>query len=145
MGLGHQDFRYAGQDAQSRATRSSGGSTTTATRRRPICWPCTTKTRASRSASCCAIPWTTPSIGSCARHDLSDIEPLQTTVYDDGKLAYDPPPLEEIRRQRDADLERLDPGIRRLVNPHIYHVSLSQQLWDLKQELIEDARSQNMA
>jgi nicotinate phosphoribosyltransferase len=77
--------------------------------------------------------------------DLSNIEPLQTTVYADGKLAYDPPPLDEIRRQRDMDLERLDPGIRRLVNPHIYHVSLSQQLWDLKQELIEDARSQNLA
>ena len=73
--------------------------------------------------------------------DLSAIEPLQTTVYTDGKLAYEPPPLEEIRRQRDADLERLDPGIRRLVNPHIYHVSLSQQLWDLKQELIEEGAS----
>jgi nicotinate phosphoribosyltransferase len=33
----------------------------------------------------------------------------------------------------------LDSGIRRLVNPHIYHVSLTQQLWDLKQELIAQA------
>ena len=52
--------------------------------------------------------------------------------------------LDEIRQQRVADVEALDPGIRRLVNPHIYHVSLSQQLWDLKQELIESAMKQNL-
>ena len=37
-------------------------------------------------------------------------------------------------------MARLDPGVRRLVNPHIYHVSLSQRLWDLKQTLIEAAK-----
>jgi hypothetical protein len=26
------------------------------------------------------------------------------------------------------------------VNPHVYHVSLSERLWDLKQRLIERAR-----
>jgi nicotinate phosphoribosyltransferase len=34
---------------------------------------------------------------------------------------------------------RLDVGVRRLMNPHIYHVSLSQHLWDMKQSLIADA------
>jgi nicotinate phosphoribosyltransferase len=33
-------------------------------------------------------------------------------------------------------MERLDAGVKRLVNPHVYHVSLSEQLWDLKQRLI---------
>jgi nicotinate phosphoribosyltransferase len=33
-------------------------------------------------------------------------------------------------------VERLDAGVRRIVNPHIYHVSLSQPLWELKQELL---------
>jgi nicotinate phosphoribosyltransferase len=37
---------------------------------------------------------------------------------------------------------RLDPGVRRLVTPHIYHVSLSQKLWDLKQELIREAKGE---
>ena len=41
-------------------------------------------------------------------------------------------------------MEALDPGVRRLVNPHIYHVSLSQPPWDLKQELIEQARRSNI-
>jgi nicotinate phosphoribosyltransferase len=30
-----------------------------------------------------------------------------------------------------------------LVNPHIYHVSLSQPMWDLKQRLITEAMAQN--
>jgi nicotinate phosphoribosyltransferase len=41
-------------------------------------------------------------------------------------------------------VEALDPGVRRLVNPHIYHVSLSQKLWDLKQALIDEARRDNI-
>lgn len=31
--------------------------------------------------------------------------------------------------------------IRRLVNPYAYHVSLTQRLWDLKQQLVRTARS----
>jgi hypothetical protein len=31
---------------------------------------------------------------------------------------------------------RLDPGVRRLVNPHIYHVSLTERLFALKEELL---------
>ena len=62
------------------------------------------------------------------------MERLLVDVFVEGKIVYDFPPLEELRRRRHADLESMDPGIRRLVNPHIYHVSLSQELWDLKQE-----------
>ena len=39
---------------------------------------------------------------------------------------------------READVERLDPGVRRLMNPHIYHVSLTEKLWNYKQELIRE-------
>jgi len=59
--------------------------------------------------------------------------------------AYDPAldtqqELMQIRQRRDKDIASLHPGILRLVNPHIYHVSLSEPLHDLKQELIEDLR-----
>jgi nicotinate phosphoribosyltransferase len=40
-------------------------------------------------------------------------------------------------------MERLDPGVRRLLNPHIYHVSLTERLWDVKQHLIATARDQS--
>ena len=58
-------------------------------------------------------------------------EPVSTSAL--------PPPHEAIvaaRSRRLADLERLDPGVRRLVNPHVYHVSLTAQLAKLKQEMI---------
>ncbi|WP_420644488.1 nicotinate phosphoribosyltransferase [Candidatus Leptofilum sp.] len=67
---------------------------------------------------------------------VSHIEPLLTTVWDEGKLVYGLPTLAQIRQQRRADIDRLDSGVRRLINPHIYHVSLSPKLWQLKQTLI---------
>ena len=67
---------------------------------------------------------------------LSEVEPLLVEVLRDGRLVYELPDIEAIRRRRIADVERLDPGVRRLINPHVYHVSLTQKLWDLKQELI---------
>ncbi len=67
---------------------------------------------------------------------LSAVEPLLETVLREGTRHGESVPLEEIRARRVHDLERLDPGVRRLVNPHRYHVSLSQSLWDLKQELV---------
>lgn len=72
--------------------------------------------------------------------EISHVEPLHVEMVRAGSRSADFPSLEEIRTQRAADVERLDPGIRRLVNPHIYHVSLSERLWDLKQELIAEAR-----
>ncbi|MCB8947850.1 MAG: nicotinate phosphoribosyltransferase [Ardenticatenaceae bacterium] len=69
---------------------------------------------------------------------VSHIEPLLTTIWQDGKLVYKLPTLEQIRQQRRDDIARLDAGVRRLINPHIYHVSLSPKLWQLKQSLIEE-------
>lgn len=70
------------------------------------------------------------------RSAISEIEPLLVKVLDEGRLVIDLPPIEELRARRQADVDRLDPGVKRLINPHIYHVSLSDKLWDLKQSLI---------
>jgi nicotinate phosphoribosyltransferase len=51
----------------------------------------------------------------------------------------DPAVIAEARRRRVADLERLDPGVKRLVNPHVYHVSVTRRLADLKARLIAEA------
>jgi nicotinate phosphoribosyltransferase len=72
--------------------------------------------------------------------DCLEIEPLLETVWQEGKEVSTMPSLDEIRQRRKRDLERLDPGVRRLLNPHIYHVSLSPQLWQLKQDLIAGFR-----
>ena len=68
---------------------------------------------------------------------ISRIEPLHTRVLHDGNLVYELPTIDQIRQNRINDLEQLDTGVRRLLTPHIYHVSLTKALWDLKQSLIQ--------
>ncbi|HOJ01937.1 MAG TPA: hypothetical protein PLL88_09990, partial [Anaerolineaceae bacterium] len=68
--------------------------------------------------------------------ELSSIEPLHEDILVDGKLVYDFPSLQEIRSIREKDMADLYPGVKRLVMPHNYHVSLSQKLWDLKHTLV---------
>jgi nicotinate phosphoribosyltransferase len=77
------------------------------------------------------------------RREILSMESLLVEVLRQGRLVYDLPSLDEMRQYRNEDVERLDPGVRRLVNPHEYHVSLTQALWELKQRLIEEARAQN--
>jgi nicotinate phosphoribosyltransferase len=72
---------------------------------------------------------------------LSEIEPLLEDILSEGKLVYELPTLEMMRKRREADVERLDAGVRRIMYPHIYHVSLTRRLWDLKQALIESERA----
>ncbi len=71
------------------------------------------------------------------KEEISEIEALHIDILEEGKVVYDQPGIDDIRQQRMADVERLDPGVRRIMYPHIYHVSLTQSLWDLKQDLIE--------
>jgi len=75
--------------------------------------------------------------------DISKIEPLLTEVLKNGRRIGRQPTIEEMRRLRQEDVDRLDPGVRRLINPHRYHVSLSQKLWDLKQRLIRQQQIKN--
>lgn len=71
------------------------------------------------------------------KEDISVVEPLLVDVLKDGQQTYECPPLDKLREQRVRDVERLDPGIRRLISPHIYHVSISQKLWRTKESLIQ--------
>jgi nicotinate phosphoribosyltransferase len=71
---------------------------------------------------------------------ISRVEPLLVEVLRQGELTSGLPSIEEMRELRETDLERLDAGVRRIINPHVYHVSLSERLWDLKQEQIRAAK-----
>ncbi len=68
---------------------------------------------------------------------ISKIEPLLQTILDAGKLVYDFPSIDELREVRKQDIEHLDPGVKRLINPHYYHVSISDKLYKMKMGLIE--------
>ena len=70
--------------------------------------------------------------------ELSRIEPLLVPVMEDGKMVYDLPTLEAIKDTRRKDIESLYPGVTRLMNPHHYHVSLTENLWQMKQDLIKE-------
>ncbi len=69
--------------------------------------------------------------------EISSMEPLHTTVIRKGKIVYDFPSVAEIRKNRDRDMERLDAGVKRIVDPDRYHVSLTPKLWKLKTDLIK--------
>jgi len=66
---------------------------------------------------------------------LSEVEPLLVEVLRHGERVGERATLGDIDTRRRSDLGRLDPGVRRLINPHIYHVSLTERLWQLKMEL----------
>ncbi len=74
------------------------------------------------------------------RANISEVEPLAVEILREGELVYNWPELSEIRERRRADLDRLDPGVRRMINPHVYHVSLTKALWELKVASVEEAR-----
>jgi nicotinate phosphoribosyltransferase len=73
-------------------------------------------------------------------------EELDVAVVDGGRLVYPggAEALDDVhaaQRRRRADVDALDPGVRRLVNPHVYHVSITERLFRTKQELVEQFRA----
>jgi nicotinate phosphoribosyltransferase len=50
------------------------------------------------------------------------------------------PTIQQMREIRQKDIDLLDPGVRRILNPHIYHVSLTEKLWSLKQDIMQSMR-----
>jgi len=72
--------------------------------------------------------------------NIRDVEELVVPAYEEGKRVGSVPSLDEMRQRRIEDLERLDVGVRRLVNPHVYHVSLTKNVKQLQGELIARER-----
>ncbi len=62
---------------------------------------------------------------------------LQVPVFEKGKLVYDLPGLEEIKRFCQEQIDMLWEELKRFENPHKYYVDLSQDLWNLKNDLLQ--------
>jgi nicotinate phosphoribosyltransferase len=67
-------------------------------------------------------------------------EDLLVPVVRAGKRVAPSPTLVDIRERAQREIERLDPAVRRLVNPHEYPVGLSSQLYAERLKLIQKAR-----
>ena len=64
-------------------------------------------------------------------------------IFIDGKQVYELPSIEEIRAYAQKELATFWEEYRRLLNPHVYKVDMSDGLYDLKQKLIRENKKQN--
>lgn len=64
--------------------------------------------------------------------------PLQVQVFDRGKLIYNSPPLNEIKKYCEEQLDKIWDEVKRFENPHQYYVDLSQKLWDVRYRLLSE-------
>jgi nicotinate phosphoribosyltransferase len=74
------------------------------------------------------------------KNQISTIENLHVDILNKGELVYQFPSIDQIRERRKEDLAKLDTGVKRLINPHLYHVSISKKLWEMKQGLISEMK-----
>lgn len=69
------------------------------------------------------------------------VRPLLESIYENGKLVYERPSIEEIRDFHVKELATLWEEHLRLDQPQIYKVDLSQKLWTLKNDLLNKTRN----
>lgn len=65
---------------------------------------------------------------------------LLVSVFKNGELVYDLPTLDEIRVHCQEEKESMWGEVRRFTNPHNYYVDLSQKLWDIKQDMLNQRK-----
>lgn len=61
---------------------------------------------------------------------------LLIKIFDKGKLVYESPDVMDIRNKAQEEITKFWPEVLRFENPHHYYVDLSQNLWNLKQQLL---------
>lgn len=68
------------------------------------------------------------------------IEKILVPVFLNGKCVYTSPSVMEIREHCAKELETLWDESRRLVNPHVVHVDLSDKLYAVRKSLLKDIK-----
>ena len=61
-------------------------------------------------------------------------------IFIKGKQVYDIPSVTESKKYCASQLQTIYPEYKRLFNPGMYYVDLSQKLYDLKYGLIKEKR-----
>ena len=70
---------------------------------------------------------------------LTDFEakPLLKLIFDKGKCVYETPDLKTIQEKCREEVKTLWDEVVRFENPHRYYVDLSKDLWQMKQNLLD--------
>ena len=74
--------------------------------------------------------------------DYATITPLLGLKMKDGKMAGELPRIDAIRTRACEEIDRLDDTYKRLINPHVYRVSLSDRLNEMKALLVKENLAQ---
>lgn len=74
------------------------------------------------------------------RKTLTEFEAkeLLVPIFKNGEAVYESPSLSEIASYCDEQVALLWDEVKRFDNPHNYYVDLSQNLWDLRQDMLKD-------
>ena len=68
------------------------------------------------------------------------VKELQVPIFEKGKLVYDAPNIEEIKAFCKEQMKTLWDETRRLEKPQTYYVDLSEKLYKMKLDLLENAK-----
>ena len=63
---------------------------------------------------------------------------LQVKVFQKGKQVYDCPSVKDISAYRQEQVDSMWDEVTRFENPHNYYVDLSENLWELRQNLLNE-------
>lgn len=63
---------------------------------------------------------------------------LQVKIFDKGRQVYTSPSVKEISKFRVEQVDSLWDEVTRFENPHTYYVDLSEKLWNLRDELLNE-------
>ncbi len=66
---------------------------------------------------------------------------LLVRIYENGKLVYKLPKLNDIRKYCADEISHMWESVLRFENPHNYYVDLSQELWDIKHNMINNFKN----
>ena len=68
---------------------------------------------------------------------------LQVKIFENGKQIYENPTVKEIAKHRAEQVESLWDEVTRFENPHTYYVDLSEELWNLRHNLLNSLTKNN--
>ena len=85
-------------------------------------------------------PFSTQDYFMMRKRDYVSFKPMLSKKMENGKRLYPEPNIREIQNRARELLSEFDKSYKRQINPHIYKVSLSSRLRELKTQLIKESK-----